>query len=365
MILIDDDALLLKALSRAILHIDFECEVKTVNNPLEFAACVEELGEPDIIFSDLVMPECSGLEVLEQARIICPTALRCLLSGEVATDFSMQVDNLAHFYLAKPFTKAQLVDVINASKLLPLLGLTLEERAELGQLTKLPVLPETLIDTLRLLRLSPPLLEQAADLISLNPPLAAKLIQISNSAMLGFASPVHSVQQAVFRLGSEFTEAILTCFEIEKIGNQRISSKQLFEINNKAMKKAQLAKSLGPVLDLEKQDIEDLQVVCLLGAIGEICVLQLSEHSFNWQMKEATTLSAYLLTLWGFPGDIVLGELICQPATLSAKKLTLAHAVLEDAIASQDPKWKATVQKILFEKELYDKALDWRKGVSK
>ncbi|WP_462172348.1 hypothetical protein [Pseudoalteromonas xiamenensis] len=116
---------------------------------------------------------------------------------------------------------------------------------------------------------------------------------------------------------------------------------------------------------MEKQDIEDLQVVCLLGAIGEICILQLSEHSFNWQMKEATTLSAYLLTLWGFPGDIVLGELICQSATLGAKKLTLAHAVLEDAIASQDPKWKASVQKILFEKELYDKAIDWRKGVSK
>lgn len=361
-LLIDDDILMLKALGRALLHINPALQVRKLDNPAEFQSVLADFGIPDVIFCDYIMPECSGLEVLEMARRYCPQSLRCLLSGEISLDFSVQVENLAHYYLAKPFTREQLSQVLTAAEQLPILGLSKKERAELGQITCLPILPEVLVNTLGFLRASPPDLEKAAQLISTNPLLAAKLMQVANSAMLGFVSPIHNVNQAVFRLGANLTETVVALYELEMIAAQLPCKRLLADINNRAMKKAELASSYGQKVGFSSTQIEELQIVSLLAAVGEICALQLDEHSFTWPLKEASSISAYLLTLWGFSREVICGQLICHPEHFNSASLTLSHAVLHDCVTKNElSDWKANVQKALFDQELLDTTVAWRK----
>lgn len=360
--LIDDDVLMLKALARALLHIDPKINVRTLACPAEFHSVLANFGTPDVIFCDYIMPECTGLEVLEMARSQCPQAVRCLLSGEVSIDFSVQVENLAHYYLAKPFTREQLTQVLTAASQLPKLRLSEKERVELGQITCLPILPEVLVHALQLLRSQPPELEKVAELITSQPQLAAKVIQVANSAVMGFASPIQQVAQAVFRLGAHLTETVVALYELDMLATKLPSKKRLGEINTRAMQKAALAKKLGEAINMAPDEAEMLQVACLLSGVGEICALQLSEHSFSWPLQESSTISAYLLTLWGFSNSIICAQLISHKAHIVENRLTLLHAAIHETVVKNErSEWHAMVQKALFDVELLDEIKAWQK----
>lgn len=73
--------------------------------------------EPDLIISDIMMPECDGYEVLTQLRQASETAaipFIFLSAKSDKTDFRQGMELGADDYLTKPFTRAELLGAISA-----------------------------------------------------------------------------------------------------------------------------------------------------------------------------------------------------------------------------------------------------------
>ncbi|CCQ12808.1 hypothetical protein PALB_37480 [Pseudoalteromonas luteoviolacea B = ATCC 29581] len=363
-LLVDDDQLILRALKRSLIHLDNTLEIHVIDDPLKLNEAIVEHGTPTILFSDFNMPNYTGCALLNDAKQLCPEALRCLLSGDMTTDFSLQVNNQAHFYLAKPFTKSQLQQVLEAAKQLEKLPVGDIARKALGQLEQIPVVSDNIKDILRLLR-TQERLAVVADKLSENGAVSAKLIQVANSAMLGFSASISTVEDAVIRLGVDFVEVILLSYDLENKAESSIRE-HVVKANRKAFQKAILARDFATRLGLEKRQTEQLQLVCLLSALGDITERVNSDEALK--QLDRTIISAYLLSLWGFSEITAKSQLVFDSTQLAENKLTLMHAAIElvvDPTYEDCPKnWPADVYKQLFERNIYDNWHQWKNEFS-
>src|SRR5208282_189919 len=78
------------------------------------ALAAVKANPPDLILSDLRMPDMNGGELLEAVRLASPGTLRITMSGFVALD-KLTVITSAHQYVAKPFDAGQLKELLRRS----------------------------------------------------------------------------------------------------------------------------------------------------------------------------------------------------------------------------------------------------------
>lgn len=67
----------------------------------------------DVIVTDLVLPDGTGLDLARDLRAVCPDAKVILLTGEPSDETARRADALDIFkYLAKPIRASALIEVI-------------------------------------------------------------------------------------------------------------------------------------------------------------------------------------------------------------------------------------------------------------
>lgn len=67
----------------------------------------------DVIVTDLVLPDMTGLDLARSLREICPQSRIILLTGEPSDDTARRADELNIYrYLAKPIRAAALIEVV-------------------------------------------------------------------------------------------------------------------------------------------------------------------------------------------------------------------------------------------------------------
>jgi DNA-binding NtrC family response regulator len=105
-LVVDDEELLVRSCARILEHEGFV--VRTAlrgREALELAA----RHRPDIILSDLMLPDLDGLEVLQEARQLDPEVLVIMITGFATVDSSVAAIKAgAYDYIPKPFTATQL-----------------------------------------------------------------------------------------------------------------------------------------------------------------------------------------------------------------------------------------------------------------
>jgi response regulator RpfG family c-di-GMP phosphodiesterase len=145
LLLVDDE----KAITRS-LHRLFRKEGYQILTAESGAEALETLSRHDIpvsmIISDQRMPEMSGAQFLEKAKVICPDAIRYLLTGYSDMEAVIQAVNKGeiHRYLTKPWNDDDLVLQVRQSlehyELLfeneRLTKLTVAQNAKLSELNK-------------------------------------------------------------------------------------------------------------------------------------------------------------------------------------------------------------------------------------
>jgi diguanylate cyclase (GGDEF)-like protein len=118
--LVDDEPSTLAALER-LFRKDFQ--IHSFSNPDAALQSVAEL-QPALVLSDATMPQMNGLDFLRKVRSITPTALRILLSGQVASDELSPAINegLVHRFFVKPWDnevlKLQVLECLQQHKIL-------------------------------------------------------------------------------------------------------------------------------------------------------------------------------------------------------------------------------------------------------
>lgn len=110
--LIDDESAILRALSRELNDID--ANIHLFDGALDALARVESCS-PDVIVSDVRMPEMDGIELMEKISDVLPLSERILLTGYADMEAAINAINRGrvHYYLEKPWDKEHLRRVVD------------------------------------------------------------------------------------------------------------------------------------------------------------------------------------------------------------------------------------------------------------
>ena len=112
-LLIDDEEAILDIMTMMLA--DEGYDLHTAGSAAEGLKILKESPNFSLIISDHMMPGMTGVQFFAQAREICPTALRVLLTGY--TDMDAMVDAInsggIHLYLTKPWQRDELLYSIN------------------------------------------------------------------------------------------------------------------------------------------------------------------------------------------------------------------------------------------------------------
>ncbi len=195
-LLVDDDPLILRSLQR-ILRRRPGLETDTAGNG---EAALVKLGQQgfDVVVSDIQMPEMAGYELLRRVRTEHPAVVRVVLSSAVCEE---QALGLVHQYWTKPWeTETMLAALERTARVVRALQ-SPRWRQAASAIDTLPAAPGV-VQRLNAAVVAPDTsAAEIARIVASDPAIAAKLLQLANSAFFGVSSQTTSLEQAVVRLG--------------------------------------------------------------------------------------------------------------------------------------------------------------------
>lgn len=160
------------------------------------------------------MPEIDGPTLLREVQKLYPETIRIVLSGQSSRRALFEFIGICHQYLSKPCDAADLkAKINNAVRLRDVLGNPAVKGAVSG-LCRVPSLPALYQEITKELNNSEPSLARVAEIISKDAGMTAKILQLTNSALLGIRFPVSDPLQAVSLLGLELIRALVITIHI-------------------------------------------------------------------------------------------------------------------------------------------------------
>ena len=167
----------------------------------------------DIVVSDMRMPGMNGVEFLSEVAVRHPDAVRIVLSGEPGSDLVIQAMAVCHQWLSKPCDRETVLASLEASVRFRRLMADPTIAAAVCQADPLPTAPR-MYQELKALATSPDVsATQIADLASSDAALAAKVLQLANSAFVG-RTPVMTIRDAIVRVGVEHLVLLVLSTEL-------------------------------------------------------------------------------------------------------------------------------------------------------
>lgn len=306
-IILDDDAFLIKALQRTIQRIWPNAEIKAATEIEDFWQLLHTIPDIDLVLSDYLMPKINGLDVLERCLVENPYPVRALLTGDMTLATMMRQPNVVHAYLGKPFNETDLTGLLKNVAELKKLPFAYTLRKQLGAMVSFPVYPLLLKKLQHLVKSDEFDLHDIAKVVTKEPVITAKLLQLANSAYLGFHRRTSSIDEAISRLGTTILMSISTSLVVAQnfqlsIPNH-IHEKQLAIAANYAGCVKHFAKHAEFKLHVQ----ELLFSVALLSFVGKMILLadplQKSDENDAAAAQlliEPNLISAYVMTLWGY-----------------------------------------------------------------
>jgi HD-like signal output (HDOD) protein len=299
-------------------------EVGTAANATE-ALKQMEFSPFDVIVSDVRAPGGAGLELFNEARQRFPRTSRIVISGLNDQEEVARSLGSTHQFLPKPFDVKTLKATLH--RICGLDSYLKDEKIKglVGQFNALPSFPSLYIEIMKELGAEDPSVETIASIISRDPGMTAKMLQIVNSAAVGLSRKVGSPFEAVQFLGLSTVRSlvlsahIFSCFEHS--GMKGFSVNDLW---NHGMKTGRIACMILQFEQAEPGDVEDAYTAGMLHDIGKLMLADSLPHQFQKalalsaergiHLHEAELevfgvthagVAAYLLGLWGLPATIV------------------------------------------------------------
>lgn len=318
---VDDDADLLQGLRTRLYKRRHEWDMTFVESA---SAAVEVLEKrrADLIVTDIRMPGMDGDALLAQVKECWPNTIRVVLSGHSEPTHLMELVTLAHRYLAKPCDAEVLENLIDRCFRLDSLLKDETLKKLVGRIGPLPTLPKTYTNLQTVLNGPNPSVREVADVISADPLVAAKVLQVVNSAFFRLAKKITRVQDAVGYLGFNSIRNMVMSAEVfshwESLRAPSGLDADRFQSHAQRIAAACAALAAGTPL------VDDATLVGLLHDIGYWILLQECPNELRAAMQRATDtgmpseqaerevvgashaeIGAYLLGLWGFPHHVV------------------------------------------------------------
>lgn len=323
LLLVDDEPLVLQGLQRTLRSMSKEWQ-------MEFACggkqALERMAAArfDVIITDARMPEIDGPTLLREVQKLYPETIRIVLSGQSSRRALFEFIGICHQYLSKPCDAADLkAKINNAVRLRDVLGNPAVKGAVSG-LCRVPSLPALYQEITKELNNSEPSLSRVAEIISKDAGMTAKILQLTNSALLGIRFPVSDPLQAVSLLGLELIRALVITIHIfapfEKLELAELDMNLLWK---HLLATAKLSRAIAQAERAPKQIIDDSFTAGLLHCLGKLALASTIPAAYGEILREAkagrnlpeveqerllcthSEVGAYLAGIWGLPNPIV------------------------------------------------------------
>jgi HD-like signal output (HDOD) protein/CheY-like chemotaxis protein len=306
-----------------------------------------------VIVADMHMPGIDGPALLATIKEKHPSLVRIILCPQYETGVTFAALQVSHQVLGKPLDVDTLFNVVErACRLRELLTDSL--RRKIGSVEQLPSVPKAYLELTNAMGRSDVSSQKIARIIEKDAPLAAKTLQLVNSACFGVLRHITSLENAVAYLGMDLIKDLSLAVHIfaaleGTVGRTGLS----FDVEQRhSLLVAKVAKRLiaGP------RHARNAFTAGLLHDIGKLVLAVCIPLEFAKVMAERKTsgrpsheieaemlgvthaeVGAYLLGLWGLPDPIV--EAVAyhhNPAAALERKLdipttvSLANALVEE-----------------------------------
>jgi HD-like signal output (HDOD) protein len=321
---VDDEPKVLQGLQRMTRSMRQEWEIATAGGGHEALDLLSR--QPfDVVVSDMRMPVMDGAQLLSEVQKRYPQIVRIVLSGQSDQEMVLKSVRPAHQYLSKPCNDMILKSAIERSCGLRDMLADNSLKKLLSAIDSLPSLPALYLEILRELQSPYSSMQKVGEIISRDIGMAAKILQLVNSAFFGFRRHIASPAEAAELLGLETIEALVLSVKIFSQFDQ--SSMRDFAVNQiwaHSLATGVLAKVIAAAEKQERTAIDEAFMAGLLHDAGKLILAA----NLSQQYKEAISISrqpgnsvlaaerqvfgvthaevgAYLLALWGLPISIV------------------------------------------------------------
>jgi HD-like signal output (HDOD) protein/ActR/RegA family two-component response regulator len=302
----------------------------------------------DVLVTDLRMPGVDGTSLVARTRNDSPGTIRVVLSGYANERQSQGLVSLAHRYLSKPCDPKQLEECIDRCLATQALIESPELRVRLGALGALPPMPSTFAALQRALADPSIELSKVSAIIERDPAVAAKVLQVCNSAFFRLPRRVSSIKQAVNYLGLLTVRSMVLSAELFQPGKPLSPGLDLGQMQRHALSVAAIARSIAA----DAAWAEDAFLAGLLHDVGLLLLARQSKDQLQQALEAAAAgmplaeaeqkyvgirhdrAGGYLLGLWGLPYEVV--EAVANhgaPAEVSQSSFdTLSAVAIAEAL---------------------------------
>ncbi len=316
---VDDEPMVLNAMERALFDTDWDIHCATSGEEaLDYLAG----NEVDFVVSDMRMPGKDGAELLEDVYNLYPDAVRIVLSGHANKEASSRASLVAHQWLDKPCNpevlRSTLEKIDKARQMLPKKSV----REIVGRTKALPSPPRTYARLREVLDEKNHDINDIATIISEDPALTAKVLQLVNSSFFLRMNSISDVTDAVVRLGEELVSSVVLMTETyAKLPN--VEGYSLADAQTHSVSVGRLAARL-----VSPEMKQNTMLAGLLHDVGQSLLfltfpgltrtyiesgkndseddnaIDIEQDIFG---VDHAQIGAYLLHLWGFPYPLVEG----------------------------------------------------------
>jgi HD-like signal output (HDOD) protein len=310
----------------------------------------------DMIVTDMRMQGMDGGKLLAAVQESWPQTVRIILSGYVEIDEITRLVPIAHQYLSKPCPPEVLENVIERCLGLQELLQRPQLRAVVGRIRQLPSLPGIYVKLQGIVTDEHMTLTDVAKIVAADSALAARVLQIVNSAFFRLARRISSIEQAVGHLGFKTIRNLAMSVEI--FSRWPSSACAGVDLGKMQQHVHAVATAVGTLVGPRHAD--DAMLAGLLHDIGywvlaqecpqevaksiELAVHeQIPLHAAETSVIGAShaEIGAYLLGIWGLPYPVVEAvafhhqpERVTQHEFDVLAALAIAHSIVPTDDAS-------------------------------
>lgn len=321
---VDDDHNVLDGLRR-MLHPMRQQWDMTFHSGARQALAAMESKPPDILVTDLLMPEMDGAKLLEEVHARHPQVIRIVLSGHSGKSLALKASRYAHQFLAKPLHPVDMARTIKRAVALRNVLLNPEVQKLIARLDTLPALPEVHRKIMGELNTPEPSMKRLAELISQDMGLSASMLKLVNSAFFGLRTRVSSPAHAVNLLGLEVISGLVITVQLfSSFDSSKYPGYSLNGLWRHSLSVGLICRAIAQAENLNATRQDDLYVAGILHDVGKLVLLCSAHELYTrtlevcradnvaiWMAEKGVLgcthaeLGAYLLSLWGFSDEII------------------------------------------------------------
>ena len=286
-----------------------------------------EAIEADVVVASIDPARLEDIVALERLKASHPTTVRMVFGAPALRENVVRVAPLCHQYLVKPFDVLRLHDRLDRALAMRELLAQPALRAAVGDTESLPSPPPVLIELRTALDARGTNAATVARIVGQDAALAAKLLQLANSAFFGTsrryaAGTVVSIEDAVVLLGMATVEqlALLTGLFVAFDGEEEALGCSADELRRHTT----LVGNIAGNLMTSRRFADEAYIAGLLHDIGKLVLATRFSSSYRtirprarlngvpiWRVEieeygaSHAEVGAYLLGCWGLPRIVV------------------------------------------------------------